>query len=109
MQILWSNNTSGVERIVPFMENSVKGIMATITIDDDEDDDDDSGSEDESQTEYVLEISNKKKQNKRIMANMKIQGKIIKVQIYSGSTVNVIPRSIAGDDKLLPCDTDLQS
>ena len=66
-------------------------------------------SEDESQTEYVLEISNKKKQNKRIMANMKIQGKIIKFQIDSGSTVNVIPRSIAGDDKLLPCDTDLQS
>ena len=43
------------------------------------------------------------------MANMKIQGKIIKFQIGSGSTVNVIPRSIAGDDKLLPCDTDLQS
>ena len=30
------------------------------------------------------------------MANMKIQGKIIKFQIDSGSTVNVIPRSIVG-------------
>ena len=99
-------NTFGVERIVPLTEKChgnnhfasvcLKTKQRVHAIDDE--DADDSGSEDESQSEYVLEISNKKKQNKRIMANIKMQGKIIKFQIDSGSTVNVIPRSIAGDD-----------
>lgn len=75
----------------------------------DEEEDDDEDSENEEQTEFVLKIGSNDKNGKKIMANMEIEDKIVAFQVDSGSTVNVIPRNIAGDDNMLSSDCELKS
>ena len=65
----------------------------------------------ESEVEYVMKLDpdGRGRNNKSIMANMVVEDKVVKFQVDSGASVNVIPRTMVPNALLEPCDTMLKT